>query len=682
MPFQRNNRPEILAPAGNADMLRAAVCAGADAVYLGLLHFNARRSAGNFSAAALCEAAAFCHARNVKVYVTLNTTLYPAELPGLEQAVRDVAAAGAAALIVQDLAVAQLAKRVAPGLALHGSTQMSVHSLAGALQLRDMGFSRVILSRELTLEEIRHIAAECGIEVDCFVHGALCMSVSGQCYMSAFLGGRSGNRGACAGPCRLPFSAGQPGACHLSLKDMSHIAHLPAMAQAGVASAKIEGRLRTPEYVAAAVNACVQARDGQAYDKELLPNVFSRSGFTDGYLIGRRDGQMFGVRTAEDAAAARQAIPRLRELFRRERSSVPVHLRLTLEEDGARLTVRDEDGHVVEKKGNIPPVPAQKDPAEAYRRAREKTGGTPFYAAEMELENAGAFVPAGEVNGLRRDALEQLLQMRQAPCPLPCTQEHVSVQPPRPADSRGLVLRLESTGQLPDALPEQVAWISVPLDQWQQVPEPLRAKTWLEIPRVLFGPAEERAARQLQACAEQGFAGCVAQNIAHFRLAQGMPVAGGFGLNVTTQLAARAYEALGAQALTLSPELTASEMARAGGDRPRMALAYGHMPLMLTRACPLHNVHTCAGCSRKGELEDRKGVRFPVRCSGPDGARTVYNPVPNYMGDKPGALPVEWEVLYFTTEEPERVRQVLDLFCSRRPFDGAFTRGLYFKGTQ
>lgn len=412
MPFQRNNRPEILAPAGNADMLRAAVCAGADAVYLGLLHFNARRSAGNFSAAALCEAAAFCHARNVKVYVTLNTTLYPAELPGLEQAVRDVAAAGADALIVQDLAVAQLAKRVAPGLALHGSTQMSVHSLAGALQLRDMGFSRVILSRELTLEEIRHIAAECGIEVECFVHGALCMSVSGQCYMSAFLGGRSGNRGACAGPCRLPFSAGQPGACHLSLKDMSHIAHLPAMAQAGVASAKIEGRLRTPEYVAAAVNACVQARDGQAYDKELLQNVFSRSGFTDGYFIGRRDGQMFGVRTAEDAAAARQAIPRLRELFRRERSSVPVHLRLTLEEDGARLTVRDEDGHVVEKKGNIPPVPAQKDPAEAYRRALEKTGGTPFYAAEMELENAGAFVPAGEVNGLRRDALEQLLQMR------------------------------------------------------------------------------------------------------------------------------------------------------------------------------------------------------------------------------------------------------------------------------
>lgn len=682
MPFQGFNRPEILAPAGNADMLRAAVYAGADAVYLGLLHFNARRSAGNFSAAALREAAAFCHARNVKVYVTLNTTLYPGELPGLEQALRDVAAAGADALIVQDLAVARLAKQVVPSLALHGSTQMSVHSLAGAQLLRDLGFSRVILSRELTLDEIAVIAAECGIEVETFIHGALCMSVSGQCYMSAFLGGRSGNRGACAGPCRLPFSAGEPGACHLSLKDMSHIDHLPAMSGAGVASVKIEGRLRTPEYVAAAVHACVQARDGQPYDKELLQNVFSRSGFTDGYITGRRDGTMFGVRTAEDAAAARQAIPRLRELFRRERPAVPVELKLCLEEDGARLTARDEDGHVVEKKGVTAPVPAQKDPADAYRRALEKTGGTPFYAAKIELENAGAFVPAGEVNGLRRDALEELLALRQAPAPLPCTDVHVQTAAPRPAQTQGLAARFERVDQIPETLPDRVRQVWVPLEQWRQVPESLREKTWLEIPRVLFGPAEARAQEEIRASAQQGFGGYVAQNIAHFRLAQGLLVTGGFGLNVTNFLSADAYEELGARALTLSPELTCEDLARAGGGLPRLAIAYGHMPLMLTRACPLHNVHTCAGCSRQGELVDRKGVHFPVRCTGPAGARTVYNPVPIYMGDKPGALPVEWELLYFTGESADRVQQVLELFCAHAPFDGAFTRGLYFKGTQ
>ena len=682
MPFQNLNRPEILAPAGNADMLRAAVYAGADAVYLGLLHFNARRSAGNFSAAALRDAAAFCHARNVKVYVTLNTTLYPGEMPGLEQALRDVAAAGADALIVQDLAVARLAKQLVPDLALHGSTQMSVHSLAGAQMLRDLGFSRVILSRELSLEEIRAIAADCGIEVETFIHGALCMSVSGQCYMSAFLGGRSGNRGACAGPCRLPFSAGAPGACHLSLKDMSHIRHLPAMAGAGVASVKIEGRLRTPEYVAAAVHACVQARDGQPYDEELLQNVFSRSGFTDGYITGRRDGKMFGVRTAEDAAAARQAIPRLRELFRRERPAVPVELELRLEPDAARLTARDEDGHVVEKKGVTPPVPAQKDPAEAYRRALEKTGGTPFYAAKIELENADAFVPAGEVNGLRRDALAQLLALRETPCPMACTDVHVQVEPARPGQWKGLALRFEHVNQIPQTLPEQVAGLSVPLNQWEQVPEALRPKTWLEIPRVLFGSAEEQARQEIQASAQQGFAGYVAQNIAHFPLAQGLPVVGGFGLNVTNCLSADGYEELGARALTLSPELTCEDLARAGGKLPRLAIAYGHMPLMLTRACPLHNVHGCAGCERRGELVDRKGVHFPVRCTGPAGARTVYNPVPIYMGDKPGALPVEWELLYFTLESADRVQQVLELFCAHRPLDGAFTRGLYFKGTQ
>lgn len=268
MPSHSNStRPEILAPAGNADMLCAAVFAGADAVYLGLQNFNARRTAGNFTTEGLRQAVAFCHARDVRVYVTLNTTLYPGELTALAEAVAGIAAAGADAVITQDLAVAALVRRMAPGLALHGSTQMSVQSLDGARRLAALGFTRVILARELTLSEIAGITAGCGIETETFVHGALCMSVSGQCYMSAFLGGRSGNRGGCAGPCRLPFDAsGTPGPAaghHLSLKDMSVIGHLPQLSAAGVASVKIEGRLRPPEYVAAAVNACLLARAGE-----------------------------------------------------------------------------------------------------------------------------------------------------------------------------------------------------------------------------------------------------------------------------------------------------------------------------------------------------------------------------------------------------------------------------------
>ena len=265
---------EILAPAGNEEMLRAAVFSCADAVYLGLEGFNARRSAGNFTPDTLKEAVSFCHGRGVRVHVALNTTVYTEELPAVTQAIRAAADAGVDALIVQDLGLASLAAQMAPDLPLHASTQMTVHTLAGAKKAAEMGFSRVILARELTLEEIEHIAKNCGIETECFVHGALCMSVSGQCMMSAFLGGRSGNRGSCAGPCRLPFAADGSGAAHLSLKDMSLIDYLPRLRQAGVCSAKIEGRLRTPEYVATAVTACRAALEGKAYDKQLVRDVF------------------------------------------------------------------------------------------------------------------------------------------------------------------------------------------------------------------------------------------------------------------------------------------------------------------------------------------------------------------------------------------------------------------------
>ena len=236
---------EILAPVGSEEMLRAAVFSGADAVYLGFSGFNARTGAGNFDADSLKEAVRFCHARGVAVHVALNTTVYGTELPALEQAIRSVAASGADAVICQDLAVATLIGKIAPQLPRHGSTQMSVHTLQGALELKELGFTRVVLARELSLPEVEHITKHCGIETECFVHGALCMSMSGQCYMSAFLGGRSGNRGSCAGPCRLPFEAntlpeGKPGRLHhLSLKDNSVIDQLDKLQALGVASAKI-----------------------------------------------------------------------------------------------------------------------------------------------------------------------------------------------------------------------------------------------------------------------------------------------------------------------------------------------------------------------------------------------------------------------------------------------------------
>ena len=686
-------RIEILAPVGSEEMLRAAVFSGADAVYLGFSGFNARTGAGNFDADSLQEAVRFCHARGVAVHVALNTTVYGTELPALEQAIRAVAASGADAVICQDLAVATLIGKIAPQLPRHGSTQMSVHTLQGALELKELGFTRVVLARELSLPEVEHITKHCGIETECFIHGALCMSVSGQCYMSAFLGGRSGNRGSCAGPCRLPFEAnalpeGKPGRLHhLSLKDNSAIDKLDKLQALGVASAKIEGRLRTPEYVAAAVSACLAGREGRAYDRDLLKNAFSRSGFTSGYLDGKIDGTMFGVRSEADAELTKKTLPMLRELYRRERSRVPVQMKLEIEEGGEKLTVTDADGNKAFAYGDAEPQPARTDPTESLNRSLAKTGGTPFMAEKITVEMDGGpwFIPGSAVNELRREALDALLKKREVLRPWPTTGEHVAALPQRTLPPRRtLRARFERWEQVPERALDGVEYLILPIAQADRVPREWRAKTLLELPRVMFGALEQDTARRIAATQDVGFAGYEAGNIAHLRLCRGLPLTGGFGLNITNNMAAQFYAEQGLSSLLILPEVKDSDIAsiapaRNGKPVPTGVMIYGHMPLMLTRACPLQNIHDCAHCDKTGVLTDRKAKKFPVRCG--LGVRTIYNPVPIYMGDKPGALAVDYGVAYFTLESREEAAQILDSIRTHAPFEGEFTRGLYFKGT-
>ena len=686
-------RIEILAPVGSEEMLRAAVFSGADAVYLGFSGFNARTGAGNFDADSLQEAVRFCHARGVAVHVALNTTVYGTELSALEQAIRAVAASGADAVICQDLAVATLIGKIAPQLPRHGSTQMSVHTLQGALELKELGFTRVVLARELSLPEVEHITKHCGIETECFIHGALCMSVSGQCYMSAFLGGRSGNRGSCAGPCRLPFEAnalpeGKPGRLHhLSLKDNSAIDKLDKLQALGVASAKIEGRLRTPEYVAAAVSACLAGREGRAYDRDLLKNAFSRSGFTSGYLDGKIDSTMFGVRSEADAELTKKTLPMLRELYRRERSRVPVQMKLEIEEGGEKLTVTDADGNKAFAYGDAEPQPARTDPTESLNRSLTKTGGTPFTAEKITVEMDGGpwFIPGSAVNELRREALDVLLKKREVLRPWPTTEEHVAALPQRTLPPRRtLRARFERWEQVPERALDGVEYLILPIAQADRVPREWRAKTILELPRVMFGALEQDTARRIAATQDAGFAGYEVSNIAHLRLCRGLPMTGGFGLNITNNAAAQFYAEQGLSSLLILPEVKDSDIAsiapaRNGKPVPTGVMIYGHMPLMLTRACPLQNIHDCAHCDKIGVLTDRKAKKFPVRCG--LGVRTIYNPVPIYMGDKPGALAVDYGVAYFTLESREEAAQILEMIRTHAPFEGDFTRGLYFKGT-
>ena len=383
---------EVLSPAGSPESLEAAVRAGADAVYLGGNSFSARASAKNFSDDQLRQAVEYCHGRGVKVYLTVNTLLREDELPAALRFLEFACSLPVDALLVQDLGLFRMIKKAAPSLPIHASTQMSIHTPAGAKFLYEQGMERVVLARELSLSEMREIADECPVELEAFVHGALCMSVSGQCYFSALLGGRSGNRGMCAQTCRLPFSAPDGTGHDLSLRDLSMITRMEELRQAGVCSAKIEGRMKRPEYVAAATATCRQSADGLLPDPMLLADlesVFSRSGFTSGYPDGKLGVSMFGTRTKEDVTGATSSVfARLHGLYREERSRVPVQLFLSIKAgEPVSLAVQDEEDHYAQAVSDVLPEPAINRPLDQERCLAQiqKTGGTPLCVSNCKM---------------------------------------------------------------------------------------------------------------------------------------------------------------------------------------------------------------------------------------------------------------------------------------------------------
>ena len=289
---------EILAPAGSTDALIAGVRCGANAVYLGMKNINARRNAANFGTEELASAVKYCHERNVKVYVTLNILVSDEELETAVHTAEEAINAGADGFIVQDLGLAKILHEQFPKVRLHASTQCSVNSPEGFKALEEAGFVRAVIPREMSLEEIKEIRKATDMELELFVHGALCMSVSGQCYMSAMLGGRSGNRGLCAQPCRLPFSADESKSCDLSLKDLSLLSHLKEIEEAGVCSLKIEGRMKSEYYLATVINAYRRAMDdyyknGVVYKNNILYTEelekTAHREFTTAYLCGEND---------------------------------------------------------------------------------------------------------------------------------------------------------------------------------------------------------------------------------------------------------------------------------------------------------------------------------------------------------------------------------------------------------
>ena len=691
---------ELLSHAGSFDALIAAVQAGADAVYMGFGAFNARRSAKNFTDEEFASAVSYCHLRGARVFLTLNTLLTDRELVQAADALKKASAMGVDAILVQDWGLLALAREMVPDVPLHASTQMSLFTLGGANEAAALGMERVVLARELSRHEVREICAGCPAEIEVFVHGALCMCYSGQCEMSAVVGERSGNRGACAQPCRLPYGVNGP--CRnghpLSLKDANLSAYLAEMDEMGVACLKLEGRMKRPEYVAVVTGIYRRLIDEKrrptAEESRQLELAFSRSGFTDGYWQGRKGPQMFGTRP-ENAPEPKELFAKARERYEngQENRKIPVNLRLLVRRNepvrlsGACAVHRGVA--IAMGTGAVPEEARNRAVTEEELRQRlSKTGGTVFTADRVEIElDEGLMVPASAVNSLRRELLDELAARR---TDLPARRELPA--PPLPdapegAESMAFTCSVRKAEQVTAALlAEKPAVVYVPVEELDRLDPALDwngVELCAVLPRV-FRTADEALLRQTLERHPEAASAAVG-NLGHLPIVRGLDrtLRGDFGLNIFNSRALRFWQEQGLASATVSFELRWQQIRDLKKYIPCEAIVYGRLPLMVTENC----VTRCSvGCTHGAGsvLTDRTGAQFPVTCG--YGCRCeIQNSRTLFLADKPEMRQcgLAYGRLRFTTEAPEQCVTVL-----RRHRQGGdwtpedLTRGLFYRGVE
>ncbi len=671
---------EILAPAGAEEQLKAAIRCGADAVYLGTQNFNARRNAENFGDLDLSNAVSYCHSRGVKVYVALNTLIFDNEIPELYKTVKEIAKSNADAVIVQDFATVKAVKTVCPTLPLHASTQMAIHNVSGAKYLEDLGFSRIVLARELSFNEIKEIRKNVSAELEVFVHGAHCMGASGNCYLSAMLGERSGNRGLCAQGCRLNWLSENGREYALSLKDMSYIDSINELKNIGVDSFKIEGRMKRPEYVAAAVTQIKNALENNSFNKEILRSVFSRSGFTDGYLKGERNISMFGYRSKEDVISATDVLKDLKKLYKDDIHPFPVSISLKLENNKNSVLTLNLNGMDFFAYGETPekPInaPLRKEIAE---RNVKKLGKTPFYLENFTFENPDNLtLSASSINALRREVCEKAElylnnKFYEVDDILPEKYEPYTSQ-----NKPSFRIRLQKYSQYSSSL-SSAEFIILPIDEILNNKDNLSIPTIkliAELPHLIYPKSEDKIKSKLQELKEIGINKGFCGNIGEIKLLNevAFEIFGSHGLNITNTESLNFYENK-LNDTVLSFELSEKAIKNLGGTIKRGVYVYGYLPIMLMRACPQKGKNGCENCNGETHLTDRKNVKFPVICHNKEYS-VLHNSVPLYLGD--AHIPtIDFKVLYFTNESAEECKKIYKIALNAEKLPGKKTNGLY-----
>ena len=690
---------ELLSPAGSPEAVIAAVQNGADAVYLGFGDYNARRGAKNFTGEEFEKAARYCRVRGCKVYATLNTLVNDREIEGAVRCARMAAKYGADGIIIQDVGLIRVLRDALPDLPLHASTQMSIHNLAGAEAAAQMGLTRVVLARELSLEQIRFITKNASVETEIFVHGALCFCHSGQCYMSALIGRRSGNRGMCAQPCRMQYSlGGRMDDYPLSLKDNCLISRLDEIEEAGVSCIKIEGRMKRPEYTAIVTDiyhrAMKEHRQPTKEEMEMLENAFSRNGFTQGYFDGDKRN-MFGVR-GEPAEDVEKLFAATRRSYGEgEMRRVPVHFYTVCRKDEPiRAIAFDDDGNKAVAEGPVPEKAKRQGLTDAYIvEQMYKTGGTPFHVVENKAQtDPGLYISAAEINEMRRSLIGTLSEKRgKAPerrgSSIPALPKSIP-----PVTDPKIIFQVRTEDQLSEELARlKPDYLYVPAHLMKEHFDLLKPFTdngstpVAVLPRVISDNQVQDMMSVLRELKDKGIHEALVGNLGHIFYARnaGMAVRGDFGLNMFNSFSLGVLKEAGLLSATASFELRLAQIKDLAKPIDTEIIVYGRLPLMVSDQCVIKESAGHCACQVPGQLADRMGSVFPVVKE--YGCRNViYNAHKLYLADKKEDMYSAglWGLrMLFTTESGRECAEVARGYLGLSDYKpNVLTRGLYYRG--